>query len=105
MFLTSDHPSKLVYTHVLQGIAARAGIELTEEGRELREEPQPESVMPIFPIVAEELELEFSTDLWRDDQAMSRMRDYLYLHFTAGGHGRPEAGSSGTSGAEAVAGL
>jgi hypothetical protein len=96
LFLTSDHPSKVLYSKVLNDIADRAGIELRDGARELAQEPQPELVMPVFPIVAEELELEFAADPWRDDYAMTEIRDFLRLHYVHGANdSREESGVSG----------
>ena len=84
LFQTCDHPSRPLYAFVLREIAARAGLVLDHDAEMLREEPQPEVVVPILPIVAEELKLEFVADPWRDDQVMQDIRAFLHQHYVVG---------------------
>ena len=88
LFLVSDHPSLMVYFHVLRQIFDLVGFKCIalDAGltREIQE-PQWRWRTPIFPRVAERLGLRFSDAQWIDDEVVPGrsldLRSYLRLYY------------------------
>ena len=87
LFLISDHPSRVVYAHVLRQIMAILKLPFREDA--LVGEPQWQCRTPIFPRVAQRLGLAFDDREWADDLLLpgrlSGLETYLNLYFHGAG--------------------
>lgn len=101
MFLLPDHPTLLLYRHVMEQAERLVGERLVAHWPDEMPEPQPEASTPIFPRVAEALGLSFRDEAWRCEtqplQPMS-LTAFLALHFTHGHLLKPERERDGGNG-------
>ena len=83
LFMISDHPSLILYLHVLDQISERVGLRRRHELQ--RDEPQWRWRTPILPKVAERLRLSFTDTGWVDDELIPNrtlsLETYLGLYF------------------------
>lgn len=88
LFLISDHPSLMLYLHVVVQILELIGLDGAARCAQLasqQEEPQWRWRTPIFPRVAERLDLRFDDTCWVDDEVVPGcsldLRTYLLLYY------------------------
>ncbi|GJE61746.1 WcbI family polysaccharide biosynthesis putative acetyltransferase [Methylobacterium trifolii] len=87
MFLIPDHPTLLLYRHVVEAIERLVGTRLVASWPTDLPELQPEERTPILPRVAAETGLTFSDGSWRSETQPLAAMDldaFLALHFHAG---------------------